>query len=214
MDALHRLDDQLFFAINALAAHTGWLHAPIGLYANYGVVLFAVLLALALLHARTASSRTLAAAGWAGLGTLIAVGLNQPLGQLVHEARPYTTYPHVFLLAHRSSDFSFPSDHAVMAGAVATGLLIAWRRLGVLAVPAALLMAFARVYIAAHYPWDVLAGLLVGAAVVALGWLLLRTPLTAVTDALRRTRPLSGLFAPADDAASPHPDPGAGVEAA
>ena len=59
------------------------------------------------------------------------------------------------------------------------------RRLGLVAAAAAVLMAFARVYIAAHYPWDVLAGLALGAAVATLGWLLLRRPLTALTGWLR-----------------------------
>ena len=72
-----------------------------------------------------------------------------------------------------------------MAGAVAAGLLLVSRRLGLVAAVAALLMAFSRVYIAAHYPWDVLAGLALGAAVAPLGWLLLRRPLTALTGWLR-----------------------------
>jgi membrane-associated phospholipid phosphatase len=46
-------------------------------------------------------------------------------------------------------------------------------------------MAFARVYIAAHYPWDVAAGLVFGALVALVGWLLLRRLLTAVTGWLR-----------------------------
>ena len=195
MDSLHRLDDRVFFAINSLAAHTTWLHAPVEVYANYGVVVFAALLAATVLRARGRNSRELAAAGWAGLGMLLAVAVNQPLGNLVREARPYATHPHVVLLAHRSSDFSFPSDHAVMAGAVAAGLLIAWRRLGVLAVVLAMLMAFARVYIAAHYPWDVVAGLVVGAAVVAMGWVVLQRPLVALVDVLRGVPPFRAVFA-------------------
>ena len=39
-----------------------------------------------------------------------------------------------------------------MAAAVAAGLLLVNRRLGLLAGLASLLMAFARVYIGAHYP--------------------------------------------------------------
>lgn len=195
MDSLHRLDDRVFFAINSLAEHTTWLHAPVEVYANYGVVVFAALLVVTVLRARGRSSRDLAAAGWAGLGLLLAVAVNQPLGNLVHEARPYATHPHVLLLVHRSSDFSFPSDHAVMAGAVAAGLLIAWRRVGVVAVALALLMAFARVYIAAHYPWDVLAGLMVGAVVVALGWVALQQPLVAVVELLRGVPPFRTVFA-------------------
>ena len=59
------------------------------------------------------------------------------------------------------------------------------RRLVTLATVAALAMAFSRVYIAAHYPWDVAAGLLVGASVALLGWAVLGTPLTTLTGWLR-----------------------------
>lgn len=40
-----------------------------------------------------------------------------------------------------------------------------------IATVAALVMGFPRVYTAAHYPWDVLAGLSVGAFVTLVGWL-------------------------------------------
>lgn len=100
-----------------------------------------------------------------------------------------------------------------MGGAVAAALLLVNRRLGLLACLAAALMALTRVYTAAHYRWDVLAGLAFGASVALLGWLLLRCPLTALTSWLRRQRGLSGFFAerrrsvtvsvPAGDAGSP-----------
>ena len=138
-----------------------------------------------MLVARHGSTRDLAAAGWACLATLLAIALNQPVGHLFGEARPYAAHPGLLRLADPTRDFSFPSDHAVMAGAVAAGLLLVSRRLGLVAAAAAVLMAFARVYIAAHYPWDVLAGLALGAAVATLGWLLLRRPLTALTGWLR-----------------------------
>ena len=121
-----------------------------------------------------------------GTPTLIAVGINQPGGGMFAEARPYKTHPHLLVLASRSSDFSFPSDHAFMAGAAAAGLWLVSRRLGVVAAIAALVMAFARVYIAAHYPWDVVGGLLLGAAVSLRGWALLHRLLTAITGHLRR----------------------------
>ncbi len=185
MNPLRTLDDRLMLAVNSLARHTGWLHAPVLAYATYGVVLFAVLLLAGVLVARHGSTRDLAAAGWACLATLLAIALNQPVGHLFGEARPYAAHPGLLRLADPTRDFSFPSDHAVMAGAVAAGLLLVSRRLGLVAAAAAVLMAFARVYIAAHYPWDVLAGLALGAAVATLGWLLLRRPLTALTGWLR-----------------------------
>src|SRR5207245_3921804 len=70
------------------------------------------------------------------------------------------------VLITRTSDFSFPSDHATAVGAVAAGLWLAHRRLGVLAAGLAVVMAFARVYAGAHYPGDVAGGLLLGAGIV------------------------------------------------
>ncbi len=79
-----------------------------------------------------------------------------------------------------------------MAGAAAAGLWLVDRRLGVVATVAAVLMAGSRVYIAAHYPHDVVAGLVVGAAVTLLGWFALRRLLTRLVEALTGTalRPL------------------------
>jgi undecaprenyl-diphosphatase len=119
---------------------------------------------------------------------LIALAVNQPIVHAVNEARPYTTLPHILVLATRSPDASFPSDHATMAGAVAVGLWFVSRRLGVVAAVAAVLMAFTRVYIAAHYPADVAAGLLLGGVVAALTWLLVRRPLTRLIGVLAGTR--------------------------
>ncbi|NYG06701.1 undecaprenyl-diphosphatase [Phycicoccus badiiscoriae] len=186
MNQLRHLDDQLLLSINSFARHTPALHGPLLAYAKYGVVLFGLLLLLALVAARHRSSRALAATGWAALAMLLGLALNQPLGHVFAERRPYATHPGILRLADVTTDFSFPSDHAVMAGAVAAGLLLAHRRLGAVAVAAALLMAFARVYIAAHYPWDVLGGLAFGALVAVVGWLVLRVPLTALTAWVRR----------------------------
>jgi len=49
-------------------------------------------------------------------------------------------------------------------------------------------MAFARVYVGAHYPHDVVVGLALGAAVVLVGRLLAQPVLTALTGRLVRTQ--------------------------
>ena len=177
----------MFGGINEFARDTGWLHGPVLDFAKYGVVAFALLLVAGWWVARERSARTMAAALWAGAGTLVAVAANQPLVNGFREARPYSDHHQILVLATRSADYSFPSDHAVMAGAVAAGLWLVDRRLGIAASIAALLMAFARVYVAAHYPHDVLAGLAFGALVVLVGWWLLGGLLTRLIERLSST---------------------------
>ena len=71
------------------------------------------------------------------------------------------------MLLVKGHDWSFPSDHAILAGAVTLTLFYVSKRLGFISLAFALLMAFARVYVGVHYPQDVLVGLLEGAAIAA-----------------------------------------------
>jgi undecaprenyl-diphosphatase len=88
--------------------------------------------------------------------------------------------------------------HSVILGYATHGIVVA-RRLGLIAATAALVMAFARVYVTAHHPRDAVAGLGVGARVALAGWWLIAGPLTMVTERLRRQ--------PGRRRASPRPTP-------
>ena len=188
------VNKDLFLWFNHLAQRTPWLHTAAYVYAQYGVVLFALLLLIGLWTQRQASDQQLARAGWAGLATLLAVAINQPIVHAVHEPRPYATLSHILVLASRSTDPSFPSDHATMAGAATVGLLLVNRKLGSVTLVAALLICLGRVYIAAHYPLDVAAGLVLGGLVAGLGWLALRRALVALVRLLRRSRRVDRAF--------------------
>jgi undecaprenyl-diphosphatase len=182
------VDRSWFLDVNAFSRATGWLHAPVTAFAQYGVVLFALLLIAGWWTARrSADAAAVSASLWAPVGTVLAVGLNQPVVNEVAEPRPYAILPHVLVLVSHSADYSYPSDHAVMAGAVAAGLLMANRRVGLLAVVAAALMAFARVYVGAHYPGDVIGGLVFGAVVTLLGHVVLRRVVVRVVHRLTDT---------------------------
>lgn len=161
------MDASLYRAINRLAARTGWAHPLFIAYAKYGVLVFAVLLLAGWWVARShADIDAVAAVVWAGAGAVVALGVGQLIGHAVDRARPYAVMPTAHVLITRTSDFSFPSDHATAVGAVTAGLWLANRRLGLLAAGLAVVMAFARVYVGAHYPGDVAAGLLLGAVIV------------------------------------------------
>ena len=175
-----------FLWVNDLSRHTPWMHPLVTGYARYGVVAFALILLGGVVVARREPAR-LARALLAGGGVLLAVALNQPLVHLVDEPRPFRALPHVLLLVHASTDGSFPSDHATMAGAAAVGLLWVDRRLGLLTAVLAVLMAASRVYVGAHYPVDVVAGLLVGGLVAALLQLGAAGPATRVVAAATRS---------------------------
>lgn len=182
-------DVWLFGQVNDLAVATPWLQPVMVAYARDGLLIFAALMIAGWWTARRSGNRrAMAAAVWTPIGMLLALGLNQPLGELVGRQRPYAVLGDILVLADRTTDPSFPSDHAVVAGAVTAGLLLVSRRLGLIAAAAAVLMAFARVYIAAHYPLDVLAGVGFGAAVTLGGWLLARPMLMAALDRAERTR--------------------------
>ncbi|WP_230473365.1 phosphatase PAP2 family protein [Dyella choica] len=64
---------------------------------------------------------------------------------------------------------SFPSDHAMMWCAVATGVYLASRRLGIVAfVYTIAFICFPRIYLGMHYPTDVLAGAVLGVVICLL----------------------------------------------
>ena len=186
------LDTRIFYAINHFARDTAWLHPIVSGYAAYGTALFAVLMLAGWWTARRAGdARRMTAALWTPLGVLLALGINQPIADAVGEVRPCNAL-HDIVVLHCNTDPGFPSDHAVMAGAATVGLWLVSRRLGLFAALAAVVMGFARVYIGAHYPQDVLAGFALGALVGLLGYAVARPLLRWLVATIART-PLRAL---------------------
>ena len=83
-----------------------------------------------------------------------------------------------------TGDWSFPSNHATIAGAAATATLLLSHRIGLLATVIAALTAFSRTFVGVHYPHDVIVGVLLGVVVVTVTAL----SLVRLIDTLRHRR--------------------------
>ena len=127
--------------------------------------LVSVALAMRLRGQRAAARASVMAAGMLVIAFAIAAPLTAALKQAVALARP-AALEGVRVFTAADSEFSFPSGHAVFAGLLATGLwplLPRWGRLA--AALYALAVAVSRVWLGAHFPSDVGAGLLLGIVV-------------------------------------------------
>lgn len=169
------LNTSYYLDVNTFSRHTAWAHGFMHAYALWlGLVLLTAIFCC--MYGIVWWRRDLHAAarmGLGGAGTLVALGLNQIVGHAAAEQRPYDTWRHALVLVGKAHDYAFPSDHAVVAGALLTSVLLVSRRdalsdvlLTVGAAVLALFLCFARVYVGAHYPGDVVAGLLLGAVIV------------------------------------------------
>src|SRR5882762_5112598 len=111
------MDGSLYRWFNRLADRTGWAHGVMKFYANNGIVLFGVLILLVYVLAwRHDDHHGVAAVVWSGGAALVALLVGQLVGGPINRARPYETMSNVHVLVDRSTDFSFPSDHALVAG--------------------------------------------------------------------------------------------------
>jgi len=111
------------------------------------------------------------------IATIFSAFISLALGRVLAHALPFRirplfdqNLPFTFPLAQANQTLrswsAFPSDHAMLWSAVATGIYICSKRIGLIAfIFTAVFICFPRVYIGLHHPTDILAGAFLGIAV-------------------------------------------------
>ncbi|MFJ6846677.1 phosphatase PAP2 family protein [Streptomyces griseoluteus] len=184
------VDGPAYTAVVNLARRSPvWLDDAVSAWSAYGLVLFAVLMAVGWWRARRVGAAASVTALAVPFVVVAAYGVNAAVKLLVREDRPCRSLRVATLEACPApGDWSFPSNHAAIAAAAAVALLFVSRRLGAVAVVAACAMAVSRVWVGAHYPHDVLAGVVVGAVSALLVMAALRGRAEAAAPRLAATR--------------------------
>lgn len=100
----------------------------------------------------------------AGAGVVVAYAISEVVKLVVREERPCRTAPSM-AECPAPGDWSFPSNHSVIAGASAMAIWVLHRTYGWVAAVCAIAAASSRVVVGVHYVHDVMAGLALGALV-------------------------------------------------
>ncbi|MEU5028846.1 phosphatase PAP2 family protein [Streptomyces milbemycinicus] len=143
---------------------------------------------------RRRSAHDVAGVVLVGVGTVAAYAVSEALKLVVDEERPCRAVRGVASVAGCPGvdDWSFPSNHATLAAALAVGLTVLRPRLAAVVLPLGAVVAVARVAAGVHYPHDVLAGAALGAAVVTAAVWSAAPPVARVVAVLLERRGRSG----------------------
>jgi undecaprenyl-diphosphatase len=155
----------IFLLLNA-SSHPGAITVEAAQFAaNWLVVAAALVIAYLWIWGLTLKRSALIAVS---VSTVLALGINQLLGLLWFEPRPFMIGLGHTLMNH-APDNSFPSDHATFIWSLGFGLIAtrASPRWGWLVALAGIVVAWARIYLGVHFPADMAGSFVVAMASAA-----------------------------------------------
>jgi undecaprenyl-diphosphatase len=156
------LNYAIFQAINQTAGHQPLLDGLMVFFTQFAFPFFALVLLIMWFWGKENDKYTVV---YAAITAVIGLVINSVLGHIFYENRPFVTH-HVNLLVQHAKDSSFPSDHAT--GTFSIALAILWRKhrkIGIGMLLFAICTGISRVYVGNHYPFDVLASIIVSLVV-------------------------------------------------
>ncbi len=87
---------------------------------------------------------------------------NSVLKPLIQRIRPCNVLENIHLLVNCTRAYSFPSSHAMNIFTGCFLLSYSYRKIRLFFLIIAILVSYSRVYVGVHYPFDVLAGVVLG----------------------------------------------------
>ena len=190
------MDYRLYHGINQFVFEHDWLGRALAVFETWAVPVLAIATFGLWLFARPGGQRKWKLASASALASAaVALLLAQVIAKIWPRDRPFATHPDAHVWGSRSHDPSYPSDHASAAFGIAFAVFLFDRVVGSIFIAAATLISLGRVFVGAHYPADVLAGMLVGLGaallVVRVGGPVIEW---AVRQVERVTDPVAGVF--------------------
>ena len=163
MELLYSIDEAVFIFLNRDTANPVFdFFMVIITKSDYWLIpIAAVWLALIIFGGRKGRITAILVVVVVVLSDKISSSLLKPL---IERTRPCFTVEGCRVLIKQSHSYSFPSSHAANMGSAAFLFSFKYRRYAPIFIAVAILVGYSRIYVGVHYPLDVVAGFILGAA--------------------------------------------------
>lgn len=151
------LNKEIFFFFHNLSGINNILDGIWIFLAQYAIFIFGLVLIYLLRKDRRLFFK-------AAVSSLIVIVIVALVKKICFFPRPFAQDEVKLLISH-ISDSAFPSKHTAVAFSLAFGIFLEKKQLGIWLLALALLIGLSRIVVGAHYPADILAGILIGIGV-------------------------------------------------
>lgn len=171
LDVLRSVDHNIFYWLNNnLVGSYNWLDLIWKFLAVYLIYLVPIGLLVAWFFWRSEKShKTMLAAFLSGAVSWQIV--SAIIGSIHFRLRPFANLAGAKEIVFHVPTYSFPSDHAAFLAALTCYFYLAgYKKVGNLMLAITILISFARVVTGLHWPFDIIAGWIVGILVALIFW--------------------------------------------